>query len=137
MIMRFRHKIRQEGGQTTVEFALVVSVLLLILFGIIDFSRLMFAYATMSNGVREGARYAVVNPGPDHEAEIIDRAHAMMVVIGGRADVTVTYPDSAKPDGPYCSHLCRVIVRATSDFDVWTPIIPAFQIEARATMHLE
>ncbi|MBN1659147.1 MAG: pilus assembly protein [Anaerolineae bacterium] len=135
--MKLQPRGRQEGGQTTVEFALVISVLLLVVFGIMDFSRLMFAYATMSNGVREGARYAVIHPGPDHEAEIVARAHGMMVVLGGTANVMVAYPDGDLEGGPYCSHLCRVVVRATSDFDAWTPIIPAFQIEARATMHLE
>lgn len=128
---------REERGQATVEFALVVGLLFVLVFGIVDFSRLVFSYATMSNGVREGARYAVVHPGPEHEAAIIARAQQMMVVIGGTADVTVSYPDGDRPGGPYCSHLCRVVVRATSDFDAWTPIIPAFELETRATMHIE
>jgi len=127
----------KEKGQATVEFALVVVLLLLVVFGIIDFSRLIFSYATMSNGVREGARYAVVHPGTEHEAEIIARAQQMMVVIGGTANVTVSYPDGDKPGGPYCSHLCRVVVRATSNFNAWTPVIPAFELQAQATMHLE
>jgi hypothetical protein len=108
-----------------------------VLFGTIDFSRLLFAYATMSNGVREGARYAIVHPGEEHEADIIAAAEAMMVVIGGDAEVTVDFPDTDKPDGPYCSHVCRVVVRATSDFAVWTPVIPNLEIETQATMHLE
>jgi hypothetical protein len=128
---------KREKGQAAVEFALVISFLLLILFGIIDFSRLLFAYATMSNGVREGARYAIVHAGPEHEADIIAAAEAMMVVIGGDAEVTVDFPDEDEPDGPYCSHVCRVVVRATSDFAVWTPVIPNFEIETQATMHLE
>ena len=56
-----------QKGQTTVEFALVVGLLLILLFGIIDFSRLLFAYATMSNGVREGARYGIIHPGQDDQ----------------------------------------------------------------------
>jgi len=127
----------REKGQTTVEFALVISLLLLLLFGIIDFSRLIFAYATMSNGVREGARYAIVHPGAEHEADIIAKAHQMMVLLGGTAEVTVDFPDADREGGPYCSHSCRVVVGATSTFDAWTPIIPAFEIEARATMHIE
>lgn len=128
---------KKEKGQAAVEFALVISFLLLVLFGIIDFSRLLFAYATMSNGVREGARYAIVHAGAEHEADIIEAAEAMMVVIGGDAEVTVDFPDTDKPGGPYCSHVCRVVVRATSDFGVWTPVIPNLEIETQATMHLE
>jgi hypothetical protein len=107
------------------------------MFGIVDFSRLFLAYATLSNGVREGARYGIVHAAPEHEDDIIDRAESTMVVIGGDAEVTVEFPDTDEPDGPYCAHLCRVVVRATSDFDAWTPIIPSFQLVAQATMHIE
>lgn len=136
---------QRDQGQTLLEFALVIGFLLLLLFGIIDFSRLFFAYATMSNGVREGARYAIVNPGDDvaSVAAAIQAAEAMMLVIGGEATVTVTYPDEVPdPNNPnqttkFCSHLCRVVVEARSDFDVWTPIIPSFEIVTQATMHIE
>lgn len=136
---------QRQKGQTLVEFSLVIGFLLLLLFGIIDFSRLFFAYATMSNGVREGARMAIVNPGDDAGsiAAITAAAKSMMIIIGGDATVTVTYPDEVTdPNNPnqttnFCSHLCRVVVEARSDFDVWTPIIPSFEIVTMATMHIE
>jgi hypothetical protein len=120
---------KKERGQATVEFALVVSLLLLLVFGIVDFSRLFFAYATMSNGVREGARYGIIHP--EDTAGIEQKTRAMMVIVGGQANITVELPDGQ------CSHYCRVVIRATSDFDVWTPVIPSFQIVAQATMHIE
>lgn len=131
----------REKGQATLEFALVIGFLLLTMFGIIDFSRVFFAYATMSNGVREGARYGIVHPGQD--AAILDHARAMMIVIGAEPTVTVEWPDVAPdPNNPnqtynYCPHKCRVVVRAVSNFDVWTPVIPTFQIVTQATMHIE
>jgi hypothetical protein len=124
-----------ERGQGLLEFALVISFLLLLLFGIIDFSRLFFTYATMSNGVREGARYGVVHPGQD--TAIIDHAEAMMIIIGGTANVAVDYPVTDADGDPYCPHFCQVVVRAESTFDVWTPVIPTFPIVAQATMHIE
>ena len=48
----------RERGQGLLEFAFVVAFLFLLIFAIIDFSRVFFGYATMSNGVREGARAA-------------------------------------------------------------------------------
>lgn len=131
----------REGGQTLVEFSMVIGFLLLLLFGIIDFSRLFFAYATMSNGVREGARYGIIHPG--QTADIIAAAEETMVVLGGNATVTVDYPDVAPdPNFPnqtysFCPHLCRVVVKAESDLDVWTPIIPNVKIVTQATMHIE
>lgn len=132
---------KSETGQATLEFALVIGILLVLVFGIIDFSRLFFAYATMSNGVREGARYGIVHPGQN--LAIIDQAEAMMTVIGGDATVTVAYPDEVPdPNNPgktyrYCPHLCRVVVTAQGNFDVWTPILPSFQIVTMSTMHIE
>ncbi|MFN2166149.1 MAG: TadE/TadG family type IV pilus assembly protein, partial [Anaerolineae bacterium] len=66
-----------EKGQGLVEFALVALFVLLTLFAIIDFARVFFGYATMANGVREGARYAVVHP--DEEGDIKAAARAMML----------------------------------------------------------
>ena len=132
---------KHESGQSLLEFALVIGFLLLLVFGIIDFSRVFFGYATMSNGVREGARYGIIHPGQD--TDIISAAKSMMVIIGGDATVTVSYPDTVPdpnvPNGTYhfCPHKCRVVVRAESDFDVWTPVIPSFKMVAQATMHIE
>ena len=124
-----------DRGQALTEFTLVAIFLFLLFFGIIDFSRLFFAYATMSNGVREGARYGIVHHGDD--AGIEQQARAMMLVIGGDADIQINYPDTGSGDDPYCLHVCRIEVIATSDFPVWTPLIPNVQIEARSTMHFE
>jgi len=96
---------------------------------------LFFAYATMANGVREGARFGSAQPGSD--AAIIDHAHAMMVLIGDEATVTVTFPDTDHNGNSRCSHYCRIVVTARSDFDVWTPIIPHLEIVAQSTMHVE
>ena len=120
-----------QRGQALLEFALVIGFLLLVMFGIVDFARVFFGYATMSNGVREGARYAVVHPNDD--AGIRAAARAMMVVIGAPVSVDPSFPDE---DGCRTSR-CRVVVTATSDFPVWTPIIPNIHMEARATMHIE
>ena len=125
----------RERGQGILEFALVVAFLLITMFAVIDFARVFFGYATMSNGVREGARYAIVHP--DDLAGIEDAARGMMIVIGAPVDVNIGFPDKDE-DGEAChASRCRVVVTATSDFDVWTPIVPSFTMEAYATMHIE
>jgi uncharacterized protein (UPF0333 family) len=47
----------RERAQTMVEFALVFPVVLLITYGMIEFGRMMFIYAAVTNAAREGARY--------------------------------------------------------------------------------
>jgi Flp pilus assembly protein TadG len=49
-----------DSGASAVEFALVVPILLLLVFGIIDYGFVFSQQSTLNNGVREGARRAVV-----------------------------------------------------------------------------
>ena len=49
-----------EEGETTLEFALVCIAVLTLMFGIMDFSRLMYCYHFVSEVAREGTRYAMV-----------------------------------------------------------------------------
>ncbi len=50
-----------ERGSVAVEFALLVPVLFLILFGIINFGVLMYNQAVITNAAREGARWAAIH----------------------------------------------------------------------------
>ena len=49
---------RSPRGQSTVEFALSVPLLLLLLFAMLDVARVFQAYVTVYHAAREGARYA-------------------------------------------------------------------------------
>lgn len=59
--MKRRSRIRDDRGQTMVEFTLVVPILLLILFGIIQFGIVYNNYLTLTDAVRVGARKAAVS----------------------------------------------------------------------------
>jgi Flp pilus assembly protein TadG len=52
-----------ERGQSIVELALTLPVLALLCMGILDFGRVFYAYETVVNASREGARYCARNPG--------------------------------------------------------------------------
>jgi Flp pilus assembly protein TadG len=56
-----KRRIRNENGQTLVEFALVAPLLLLILFGIVQFGIAFRDSVTLSDAVRVGARKAAVS----------------------------------------------------------------------------
>ncbi len=75
-----------ERGQSLVEFALVLPVFVLILFGLFDLGRAVYAYNTISNASRESARVAIVNQtNADVEAEAIKQAVSL-----GLTDAAVT-----------------------------------------------
>ena len=48
-------------GQSLVEFALVFPVVALLIFGLVDLGRAVYAYSTIANAARQGARVAAVN----------------------------------------------------------------------------
>ena len=52
---------RSEKGQTMVEFAMVLPILCVLLFGVIQFGILFNNYVTLTDAVRAGARKAAVS----------------------------------------------------------------------------
>ena len=74
-ILSFR---KSEQGQELVEFALVLPLLLLILFGAVDLGRVFHAQITIANAARVGARFGMnwnwTKPGG--YTAIIDKARA-------------------------------------------------------------
>jgi Flp pilus assembly protein TadG len=56
--------LRERRGAAAVEFAVVLPVLLLIVFGILDFGRAMNYENDATHLANEGARFAVVNSNP-------------------------------------------------------------------------
>jgi Flp pilus assembly protein TadG len=51
------HRERSERGAAAVEFALVMPLLLLLVFGIVEFGLIMNRQITVTHAAREGARY--------------------------------------------------------------------------------
>jgi Flp pilus assembly protein TadG len=67
-------KIIGNNGAALVEFALVLPLLLLILFGIIEFAVIFFNQQMITNASREGARFGIVSQTPRiTEAQIRQR----------------------------------------------------------------
>ena len=70
-LMNFQHTFGKPDnkGQSLVELALVLPILLLIVFGVLDLGRIFFATIGLTNAAREGVRYLTLhandisNPG--------------------------------------------------------------------------
>ena len=58
-------KLRTQKGSTTVEFAIVGSVLLLMIFAVLDIARAYYVYAMLDEVTRRAARLAAVCPVND------------------------------------------------------------------------
>lgn len=79
---------KSEKGQSLVEFALVIPILIMLLFGIIDFGRVFHAYLTIDHAGREAARAASV--GEKNVGKIREIAVKQATSIGlSEGDVSV------------------------------------------------
>ena len=65
-------------GQALVEFALIIPLFLVLLVGLFDLGRAVFAYNTLTNAAREGARTAIVN---QYKPSIIARAKLQTAIV--------------------------------------------------------
>lgn len=60
-----------EAGQSVVEFALVLPILLLVLLGIIDFGRVLSTGYVVSHAARDAARYASVGASDPTISQVV------------------------------------------------------------------
>ncbi|HYX81617.1 MAG TPA: TadE/TadG family type IV pilus assembly protein [Gemmatimonadales bacterium] len=90
-----RDVMREAQGVTTVEFALVIPVLLLLVIGMLDFGRALNAQIVLASASQEGAHYAVLHPTAAPSA-INDAARARTAPLAADAiGVTAEYYNGA------------------------------------------
>ena len=56
------HRTDDDRGQTLVEFALIIPIVLLFMLGLLDLGRIVFINNSLSDGARDGARHAAIRP---------------------------------------------------------------------------
>jgi Flp pilus assembly protein TadG len=123
MIRLFRDRPHRRG-QTIVEFALILPIFILVLVGIVDFGRAVYASSTIQNAARQAVRVAIVDQNVTViETEAIE--HAVALGIDG-ADVDVNFLDDDYTSGP-CSTTpdvgCIVEVEVRYTYNAATPIL--------------
>jgi len=121
-----RHAVgRGERGAVLVEFVLILPLLLLLTFGIIEFSKLYSSASTVSNATRTGARIASAEPRKSGFADdTADAVSAALSALPGSApqDLWVYKATSGGlPDQGDFSHQCNQCV-----IYQWDPAAKAF-----------
>lgn len=111
------------GGQSLVEFALVLVLLLVIAAGVLDLGRVFHSTIVITNASREGARYLTRHP-EDNSAgytgtrnAAINEADGALITLTS-ANVSITCTDAVSPDG--CDSGTDVVVTVDYQF---APII--------------
>ena len=112
-----------DRGQSLIEFALVLPVLIILLVGVFDLGRAVMMSETLNTAVREGTRYAIVHgalaqspsgPAPLTSTAVTAAVRQYTTGINTALTITPSYPDGNSYRGS------QVIVTATTPF---TPIL--------------
>jgi Flp pilus assembly protein TadG len=147
---RLLNRCDKERGQGMVEFALVLPLLLVVMFGLIEAGRLLFIYSVVFTSTREAARYGSAagylsgNIYQYQDCSGIRSAAKRVGSIAGiqDANVTITYdrvtPSGVSPlgscpvgsTGPRLTLGNRVTVRTTVNYQPLVPVpnLPSFPI---------
>ena len=96
---RRRPNIRHERGQTMVEFALVVPILCVVLFGILQFGAIYNDYVTLTDATRVGARKAATSRLDASPAAAAENAARKAAVGLDATKLTVTVTATAWEHG--------------------------------------
>ena len=90
MSRRIAHRARHDRGAAAVEFALLLPLLLLLVFGLIDFGRALYAQVTLTQAAREGARLAALG-----QSSVVSRTQAAATDLSPVAVSVTTCPVGA------------------------------------------
>jgi Flp pilus assembly protein TadG len=122
---------RRQGGQSLVEFALVIPVFLLILMGVVDFGMAIYKFNGVSQAAREIARVTSVHPcpgatpcAPGSSAETAAVVQVQKGLIPGLAVSQIICVDNAGVQTSPCNFATdSVQVTVTSPYRPVTPIL--------------
>ena len=135
---------RRRKGLATVEMALILPLLLLLVFGVIEYSWMFLKASQVADAARRGARYAI-RPGVISAAQVTDPTYdptppsiALLNLAGIPVDSeTVTVPTGVAP-GSGNIVTVRVAVPYTDVNLLGLPFLPMpEQIEASVSMAKE
>ncbi len=131
MLKRFTPELREAQGNTLVEFALVIPLLLFLVIGFFDLGLIVYARNTLSFAAREGARVAIIPSKTDTQICAQARAEAqglnITCIVSSPRDsgstVTVTVGYTYIPITPF--------------FAAWWGNGGTLTLQSQATMYVE
>jgi len=123
-----------EFGGTVVEFAVACTLFFMMIFGVVDFGRALYAYHAVSDSARIGTRYAIVNgsssgsPVAGSDVTTYVKNHSVGLDTS-QMTVTTTWPTNNNPGS-----LVRVQVQYNFKFVL--PFLPTASIPMNASSEM-
>lgn len=117
---------RKTRGQSLVEFALILPLFVILLFGMIDFGIGLNRWIVITNATREGARIGAVGRSPaDVEAQTIAASNGLL----DSSTVTVDYQDVGGSTYP-ADGGDAVVVKVTYDYNLIFPFAALVNLDS-------
>lgn len=133
--MLARKLIRDKRGQSLVELALVIPLLIIVLFGIIEFGRVFHSYLIITHASREGARVGVVGQSNGEIQQRIQEAAPLANMDKLTITITPTDQGSRTPGVP-------LTISIDYKVELFTPVLGSIlpnpvPLQAQTTMRME
>ena len=125
--------IKEQKGQSLVEFALVLPLLLVLVCGIVDVGRLLFAYSSLNMTTQEAVRMGGLGK-TDAEILAYSKNHISVGDASGLV-VTITPQESARKSGQDVTVALKYSLPWITP--LMTNIIPAPVLSASSTIRVE
>ena len=110
---------RRQRGQSLVETALMIWVIITVVFSVFELGWLMYTYSVLADAANEGVRYAIVHSGGDPAGT---QAKVKAFASTSMHDVSAITVTVTSPDGTYAPpNRVRVTVTYT-----YIPFLPQF-----------
>ncbi|MGA8575029.1 MAG: TadE/TadG family type IV pilus assembly protein [Candidatus Cybelea sp.] len=141
------HVRHRERGASLPETAIVMAVLLALIFGIMEFGRVMYTYAFVAQLARQGARWTIVRGSQctvlDHcnaqssDVQTFVRSLSVGATDPSKINVTATWPQSQCPPGVTGNAPgCVVSVNVTYQYKPFAPFVPTGTIAMSSTSQM-
>ncbi|MGD9092361.1 MAG: pilus assembly protein [Anaerolineales bacterium] len=111
---------RAEKGQSLVEFAITLVILLILLVGIADVGRMLFTFMALRDAAQEGAAFGSVNPTGDISGRVVESS-SFVEDMHNAGEITI----SINHDGTPCAGEALTVQVTYSNFVITVPFLGA------------
>lgn len=142
--IKFKRIRGNQKGATIVEFAIILPLLVLMLFGILEFGLILYDNAILTNATREGTRATVLFQWPgrispeDIETVVDNYLQKNLVSFGASAyDIKVDGTEITDLGGPPCTQGSPVSIKIDYFYDFLFLPFGGINLGSRAEMRCE
>jgi Flp pilus assembly protein TadG len=117
---------KDQKGQSLVEVALTMPILILVLVGILDLGRAYFTFIALSDAAAEGAAYAAIHPTDTTQivARAVDSSTGLVTFEPSMVKVTANEITAGNP----------ITVTIEYEYQILTPLMSSFVPQGKIIM---